>query len=315
MAGDYKKHNNNTGFVANLNMSNDERDAVRSTPQAFSHFTAALTRGEMIVVDVQGVDDLYTDPQVHSVMLSDSEKFGVGNMNFMGIASFFSTHVCNDVCRHMGLAPFSHPPAHDYKLGNNIPLNQSGTVCATAFSESSATRQQNLSAKPAKFVYTLEELEKKLPFLFGNDDWPKWNEQNSLVATFHFYAFMKGVSDRDSAVFVWHSIQAASCGIPLACSFLIENTLAGLKNQGITSLDGRIQELRSKCDEMQANWAGHQDPVIGCFTKSLDCEPSVYPDQIKNMGIESFQTPVVAFWINRMREHGPPAFIKSRVQV
>ena len=73
MAGDYKKHNNNAGFVANVNMSNDERDAVRSTPQAFSHFTAALTRGEMIVVDVQGVDDLYTDPQVHSVMLSDSE--------------------------------------------------------------------------------------------------------------------------------------------------------------------------------------------------------------------------------------------------
>ena len=256
MAGDYKKHNNNTGFVANLNMSNDERDAVRSTPQAFSHFTAALTRGEMIVVDVQGVDDLYTDPQVHSVMLSDSEKFGVGNMNFMGIASFFSTHVCNDVCRHMGLAPFSHPPAHDYELGHIIPLNQSGTACATAFSESSAIRQQNLSAKPAQFTYTLAELEKKLPFLFGNDDWPKWNEQNSLVATFHFYAFMKSLgADQDLAVYPWHVIQAATCGIPLACSFIIEDAFLklkkiGMKNEECQVFYARIQDLRSKCDVM-----------------------------------------------------------------
>ena len=52
------------GFVANVNMSNDEQEAIRCTPQAFSHFTAEQSRGELIVVDIQGVDDLYTDPQV-----------------------------------------------------------------------------------------------------------------------------------------------------------------------------------------------------------------------------------------------------------
>ena len=34
--------------------------------QAFSHFTYQHTQGRMIVVDIQGVDDTYTDPQIHS---------------------------------------------------------------------------------------------------------------------------------------------------------------------------------------------------------------------------------------------------------
>lgn len=36
------------------------------TFQAFSHFTFEASGHEQIVVDIQGVGDLYTDPQIHT---------------------------------------------------------------------------------------------------------------------------------------------------------------------------------------------------------------------------------------------------------
>ena len=53
------KYNSNSGFVDNT--------ACRQTPQAFSHFTFEKSGHELIVVDIQGVGDLYTDPQIHTV--------------------------------------------------------------------------------------------------------------------------------------------------------------------------------------------------------------------------------------------------------
>jgi hypothetical protein len=37
-----------------------------SSIQAFSHFTFEASCHEQIVVDIQGVGDLYTDPQIHT---------------------------------------------------------------------------------------------------------------------------------------------------------------------------------------------------------------------------------------------------------
>lgn len=34
--------------------------------QAFSHFTFECSHHRLIVVDIQGVGDLYTDPQIHT---------------------------------------------------------------------------------------------------------------------------------------------------------------------------------------------------------------------------------------------------------
>ena len=56
--GQYLKHNNNSGYI--------EDDHHRMTPQAFSHFTHTASSGGEMVVDVQGVGDLWTDPQIHS---------------------------------------------------------------------------------------------------------------------------------------------------------------------------------------------------------------------------------------------------------
>jgi elongation factor 2 kinase len=86
--GKYIKYNSNSGFV-----EHDDQH-VRFTPQAFSHFTFECSNHELIVVDVQGVGDLYTDPQIHTAKGTD---YGDGNLGIKGFALFFSSHICNPV--------------------------------------------------------------------------------------------------------------------------------------------------------------------------------------------------------------------------
>ena len=52
--GDYVKYNSNSGFVV------DKTGYMRQTPQAFSHFSFERSGHELVVVDIQGVGDLYT---------------------------------------------------------------------------------------------------------------------------------------------------------------------------------------------------------------------------------------------------------------
>lgn len=91
IAGEYVKHSNNSGMVQD----------TRNTPQAFSHFTHWFSKGQHVIVDIQGVGDTYTDPQVHSV----EGRFGMGNLGQDGIDSFFKTHRCNLICKGLGFMP------------------------------------------------------------------------------------------------------------------------------------------------------------------------------------------------------------------
>uniref|UniRef100_A0A915C9A2 Alpha-type protein kinase domain-containing protein n=1 Tax=Parascaris univalens TaxID=6257 RepID=A0A915C9A2_PARUN len=92
--GDYVKYNSNSGFVS---------DITRNTPQAFSHFTFERSGHQLIVVDIQGVGDLYTDPQIHT---ASGKGYGDGNLGTKGMALFFHSHACNEICRLMCLTKF-----------------------------------------------------------------------------------------------------------------------------------------------------------------------------------------------------------------
>lgn len=122
--GKYIKYNSNSGFVRDDNM--------RLTPQAFSHFTFERSGHQLIVVDIQGVGDLYTDPQIHTEVGTD---FGDGNLGVRGMALFFHSHACNKICKSMRLTPFDHSPQEKAVLDNCSKILQTAQTVVRGIEE------------------------------------------------------------------------------------------------------------------------------------------------------------------------------------
>lgn len=93
LEGEFIKYSDNKGSVS----------TKRNTPQTFSHFTYEKSKNYLVIVDIQGVGDCYTDPQIHT---KDREGFGVGNSGKQGIEQFISTHNCNALCKALNLTSF-----------------------------------------------------------------------------------------------------------------------------------------------------------------------------------------------------------------
>ena len=65
--------------------------------QAFSHFSWHHTGGQKLVMDVQGVGDVYTDPQI---ITAEGGRYGFGGLDSgtTGLIHFACSHVCNPIC-------------------------------------------------------------------------------------------------------------------------------------------------------------------------------------------------------------------------
>jgi elongation factor 2 kinase len=72
----FLKHNTNSGYV--------DQEVRRKTPQVFSAHSFYASQGNRLVADVQGIGDLYTDPQV----LSIDYRFGDGDLGPRGKCSY-----------------------------------------------------------------------------------------------------------------------------------------------------------------------------------------------------------------------------------
>lgn len=94
MSGKFVKYNNN----------HDYADIRRNTPQAFSHYTWDRSNKKLLICDIQGVCDKYTDPQI---LTPDKRKFGIANIGMKGINAFINNHRCNTICRSLSLKPMA----------------------------------------------------------------------------------------------------------------------------------------------------------------------------------------------------------------
>nr|XP_012775834.1 transient receptor potential cation channel subfamily M member 7 isoform X2 [Maylandia zebra] len=99
ITGEFRKFNNNNGdeiIPTNL---------LEETMLAFSHWTYEYTRGELLVLDLQGVGEILTDPSV----IKSGEKgsydmiFGPANLGDDAIRNFRTKHHCNSCCRKLKL--------------------------------------------------------------------------------------------------------------------------------------------------------------------------------------------------------------------
>ena len=68
-----------------------------------------------MVVDIQGVNDLYTDPQVHSL----TAKFGEADLGVRGMAMFFATFERNPLCEFFHLPRFKLSRKQSIKARTN----------------------------------------------------------------------------------------------------------------------------------------------------------------------------------------------------
>jgi len=89
--GHYRKYNNNTGWIS---------DDQRNTPASFCHFSWVASKKNLLICDIQGVGDIYTDPQIHS---HDGKGYGKGNLGHEGIIDFLESHQCNRICQFLHL--------------------------------------------------------------------------------------------------------------------------------------------------------------------------------------------------------------------
>ncbi|KAL0215170.1 hypothetical protein P9112_007354 [Eukaryota sp. TZLM1-RC] len=118
--GVFRKHNNNYGFV--------DKQCNRSTPQAFSHFTYHASNNELLVVDIQGVENIFTDPQIHSVAGND---FGLGNLGKNGMKRFLESHQCNEICQYLELP-----------LIGTLQKDKNSTIVKNSFNEDNSKTKE-----------------------------------------------------------------------------------------------------------------------------------------------------------------------------
>ncbi|XP_065512999.1 transient receptor potential cation channel subfamily M member 6-like [Caloenas nicobarica] len=123
MTGEFRKYNNNNGDEITPS------SLLEELMLAFSHWTYVYTRGELLVLDLQGVGENLTDPSVIKPEDKKSGKmaFGPANLGEGAIRNFITKHRCNSCCRRLKLPDLRS----DYILERIGPAFETETETST----------------------------------------------------------------------------------------------------------------------------------------------------------------------------------------
>ena len=108
--GKFIKYVNNNGIVT---ASKD--DVIIQKAEALVHFSYQMTKGEFLLLDLQGTGYRLYDPEIASTILVNTEgsiNFCIGNLSVQAIEGFFEKHTCNLYCKQLRLKegkPYYNP--------------------------------------------------------------------------------------------------------------------------------------------------------------------------------------------------------------
>jgi myosin-heavy-chain kinase len=152
LTGDFTKYNSNFGdtYANNKRDRNHQPTALDSvfiSAEAFSHFTLQESGGSMLVCDLQGVEDLLTDPQIHT---EEGKGLGMGNMGEEGIEKWAQSHKCNEVCTRLRLKPVQQILAENRAPPPPpIQTNQGGNSSSHSLSSGPGTPEMPVNPQSA----------------------------------------------------------------------------------------------------------------------------------------------------------------------
>jgi Alpha-kinase family len=125
LQGKFIKYSSNNGFVRNPKGSPTIQIPsgevyLEDFLQAFSHWVYFSSQQKILICDLQGKLDMegvrpmfvLTDPCICSKREKGEDRlFGLSDMGIWGIRQFRRSHICNGVCKGLGLPAFGSRPA------------------------------------------------------------------------------------------------------------------------------------------------------------------------------------------------------------
>uniref|UniRef100_A0A4X2LKL8 non-specific serine/threonine protein kinase n=1 Tax=Vombatus ursinus TaxID=29139 RepID=A0A4X2LKL8_VOMUR len=137
MTGEFRKYNNNNGDEIS------PRNILEELMLSFSHWTYEYTRGELLVLDLQGVGENLTDPSV--IKPEDKQSrgmvFGPANLGEDAIRNFIAKHCCNSCCRKLKLPDVKR---NDYSPGR---INSTFNLQREIKSANGTVREEGLNVR------------------------------------------------------------------------------------------------------------------------------------------------------------------------
>ncbi|KJE89669.1 hypothetical protein CAOG_01104 [Capsaspora owczarzaki ATCC 30864] len=129
LSGSFQKHNDKEG-----------RPTVqdRNTPQAFSHFSYVASDSKLLICNIKGVGDTYTDPRICLASHAYLPQQGAGEASAPAaaaleleiaadertIANFIESHRCNPICVYLKLPIMNGPPTTEADAQSAAADNQ-----------------------------------------------------------------------------------------------------------------------------------------------------------------------------------------------